>query len=267
MAARRLSGYHPAHVATVRDDTFTRSHGDAMTALRAILFDHDGTLVDSEPIHHAMWQGVLADYGVHLDDETYKRWYAGISTVNNAIDLVARFAIAEAHETLARQKAQVTDAFLSHSAFPLMPGVLEALARFRAAGLRFGIVTGAGPTGVRATLREHALNGVFETVVCGDEVPHSKPAPDAYLLALARLNLSAGECVAIEDTEHGVNAAAAAGIACVAVPNAMSARHDFSRASAVCGNLAEAVAWVGERYGNGSGLNRVRPVPDPGSVR
>jgi HAD superfamily hydrolase (TIGR01509 family) len=216
--------------------------------LKAVLYDHDGTLVDSEAAHYRMWAGVLAAHGVALSESEYQSHYAGIPTSANAGDLVARFAMAVPAGRLAEAKKSATDAFLSREAFPLMPGVRESLAYFGARGLRLGIVTGAGHTGVSTTLRAHGLAADFEVIVTADDVARSKPAPDSYLLAIERLGLAAAECVAIEDTAHGVASARAAGMACVAVPNAMSARHDFSRASAVAASLAEATRWIATKY-------------------
>ena len=75
----------------------------------------------------------------------------------------------------------------------------------------------------------------------------NKPAPDCYLLAAQRLGLAPAQCVAIEDTQAGVTSAVAAGMACVAVPHALSRHQDFSRASAVVDSLADAVAWIEAR--------------------
>lgn len=212
--------------------------------IKAIFFDHDGTLVDSEPIHYQLWRDVVAAHGVALAEALYRDCYAGIPTADNAVDLVARFAIDATPESLADAKNQATRRFLAQHAFPLMPGVSDLVPWCHGAGLRLAIVTGAGHDGVQSTLRQHSLGDFFETVVSGDDVAHSKPAPDCYLLAVRRLGLLPSECVAIEDTEHGVNAAAAAGVACLAVPNAMSRQHDFSRATAVFNDLAAAAAWL-----------------------
>ena len=212
--------------------------------IKAIFFDHDGTLVDSEPIHFQLWRDVLAARGIALSEALYRDCYAGIPTIDNAVDLVARFAIDEAPASLAEAKNVATRRFLEQRAFPLMPGVRAALTQFQRAGMRQAIVTGAGSDGVQTTLRQHALGEFFETFVSGDDVVNSKPAPDCYLLAVRRLGLSPCECVAIEDTEHGVNSAAAAGVRCLAVPNDLSRQHDFGQASAVCADLAAAAAWL-----------------------
>ena len=212
--------------------------------IKAVLFDHDGTLVDSEPTHFRMWQEVLTPYGVALSEKQYRDNYAGVPTAANAVDMVSRFAIDEVPAVLADAKNSATRTFLSRTAFSLMPGVREVLPLFRSGGLRLAIVTGAGSNGVQATLRVHALHEFFETVVSGDDVKRSKPAPDCHLLAIERLGLRPSECIAIEDTEHGVNAATSAGIACLAVPTDMSKHHDFSKATAVLGELGAAASWI-----------------------
>nr|MDH4449056.1 HAD-IA family hydrolase [Rhodoferax sp.] len=120
----------------------------------------------------------------------------------------------------------------------------ESLARLHMAGLRKGVVTGARMFAIASTLRSHTLAPEFEVVISADEVVHSKPAPECYLLALERMGLEAHEVVALEDTEHGVASAIAAGLACVAIPTAMSAVQDFSAATVVLPDMAAAVDWV-----------------------
>ncbi len=215
--------------------------------IKAVLFDHDGTLVDSEPSHFVMWQGVLKSYGIALSEQQYRDYYAGVPTAANAVDMVSRFSINEEPSTLAAAKNLATRTFLAHSAFPLMPSAKEVLSLLHDSGLRLAIVTGAGRDGVEATLRTHSLHKFFETVVSGDNVSSSKPFPDCYLLAIERLGLPASECIAIEDTEHGVNAATSAGIACLAVPTSMSRNHSFSKATAVLGDLRAAAALIQRR--------------------
>lgn len=229
--------------------TFVLRHSllqEIQLPIRAVLFDHDGTLVDSEPTHFLMWKEVLAAYGISLQKQQYQDHYAGAPTASNAIEMVSRFAINEVPAKLAEVKNSATRVFLAGTAFPLMPSVKEVLSSLRSCGLRLAIVTGAGRDGVQATLRAHSLDGHFETVVSGDDVRRSKPAPDCYLLAAERLGLHPSECIAIEDTEHGVEAATSAGVACLAVPTDMSRHHDFARATAVFADLKAAASWVEE---------------------
>lgn len=209
-----------------------------------VLFDHDGTLVESEGQHFALWNQVLAPYGFALTLAQYKDFYAGVPTDANAADLVERFGVRESPEVLARLKNESAQAYLQTHAFPLMPGVRASIAQLQAARLRLGVVTGARAYAIDATLRSHELAAAFETVVSADDVVHSKPAPDCYLLALQRMGVAAHQAVAFEDTEHGVAAAFAAGLACVAIPTEMSAGHDFSAATVILPSMQDAVRWV-----------------------
>ena len=211
---------------------------------KAVLFDHDGTLVDSEGQHWTLWNQVLKPYGVALTQAQYKDFYAGVPTDANAADLVARFGVQESPEVLARLKNESAQAYLQANAFPLMPGVRESIAQLQAAQLRMGLVTGARAYAIAATLRSRDLAPHFETVVAADDVVYSKPAPDCYLLALQRMGLQAHDTVAFEDTEHGVAAAIAAGLACVAIPTEMSASHDFSAATVTLPSMQDAVRWA-----------------------
>jgi len=115
--------------------------------------------------------------------------------------------------------------------------------------LKLGVVTGANAQGVRATLEAHGLAHRFCISISGDDVVNSKPAPDCYLLAARRLGLDPGECLAIEDTEHGLRAALGAGMPCLALPTAMSQHHDFSGALAVLDGLPDAVDHIRRTLG------------------
>ena len=216
--------------------------------LKAVFFDHDGTLVDSERVHYELWRDVLVTHGVALPEEQYRLCYAGVPTLDNAVDLVARHALAIPPLALAEEKRAATRAYLARQAFPLMPGAKEAVGHFCAAGVRVAVVTGSTRPDVDDTLSWHSLGGSVKIVISGDDVRRNKPAPDCYLLALQRVSASPSECVAIEDSEHGVLAATSAGLVCVAVPNPMSRHQDFRRASAVVTSLADAVRWIDSAF-------------------
>ena len=211
---------------------------------QAILFDHDGTLVDSEPSHLAIWNEVLEPLGVTIPEPLYKDLYAGMPTPANAVDIAERFGLDVAPAELAERKAEATRAFLAARPFPLMPGTREVLDRLQAAGLRLAVVTGAARDATRASLAGHGILDRFETVVTADDVAFSKPAPDCYLLAARQLGVSPSECVAIEDSEHGLQAAADADVPCVVKPTPMSAHHDFARATVRVDDLHAAAAWI-----------------------
>jgi HAD superfamily hydrolase (TIGR01509 family) len=212
-----------------------------------VLFDHDGTLVDSEDSHRAHWNAVLEPWGVSLDLALYQQIYAGMPTADNAADIVQRFGLQISAHALADAKNERTRDWLRTQAFPLMPGVVEVLDALQKNGVRLAVVTGARRYAIDATLRWHGLAHRFETVVCAEDVVCNKPHPAVYQLALERLGLKASDCVALEDTEHGLAAAAAAGVPCVAIPTRFSAEHNFSKAASVQPHLLAALAWMPSR--------------------
>ncbi|WP_417539233.1 HAD family hydrolase [Marinobacter sp.] len=217
-------------------------------SIQAVLFDHDGTLVNSEPVHLELWNTVLKTYGVQLTEQQYKDLYAGVPTPANAVDLVNRFGIPADAVALAKAKNLQTAKYLEQNSFPLMPGVIQTVSSLHQSGLKLGVVTGASANGVRATLGANQLESLFSVTVSGDDVMRSKPEPDCYLLTLERLSLKPEDCVAIEDTEHGLRAAALAGIACLAIPTEMTRNHDFSLATAVLPNMNAACEYIQKRY-------------------
>lgn len=198
---------------------------------QVILFDHDGTLIDSEAVHFTLWQSILVDYGITLTAQFYNEVMAGIPVKQNAIDLVRHFNIRAKPEALAEQKHACVRQYLAERAFPLMPFAKEAIIACHDAGYTVGIVTGGATASVARTLDTYGLGAYVSVVVAVEDVEHSKPAPDCYLKAMRQLHVNAAQCVAVEDTAHGLQAAVAAGIATVAVPTAQSAKHDFSHAS------------------------------------
>lgn len=218
--------------------------------IKAILFDHDGTLVDSEFVHFQMWVSILEPYGITLTEEDYIHEYAGIPSPANAIVMVDKYKLTVTSQVLNAAKSFATERYLSNQAFPLVSGAKEVIKHFALDDVRLAIVTGASGDAPRVTIDANGLQGHFDTVVSGDDVVHSKPAPDCYLLAVKRLGLKPSDCIAIEDTENGVKAAVAANIPCVAIATKMSKHQNLSKADKVVTSLIEAKIWIKETYFN-----------------
>lgn len=206
-----------------------------------ILFDHDGTLINSESVHFSLWQQILAKHGVTLTDAFYCEKMAGIPVKQNAIDVVRHFRLEVTPESLANEKHQKVKEYLSKQAFPLMPYATETIKLCFEKGYRLAIVTGGSALSVQKTLSAYNLAHYISCVVSVEDVANSKPAPDCYKLAMKQLAVLPSQCVAIEDTQHGMQAAVAAGIPCVVIPTAQSLKHNFSDATARYNNLHQ---WV-----------------------
>ena len=212
-------------------------------ALHAILFDHDGTLVDSEGTHLGLWRQVVAPYGVEIRDQDYWQHMLGVPIERNAADIIRLYGLDADPATLIEAKLAANQRFLDTSFFPAMSGadrVLQALA----GRVRLGLVSGSQRNCVEATLRGHGWSALFEQVVTGDDVIRNKPHPDGYRKALELMELEAGSCIAVEDTEVGVCAARAAGLQVIAIRCPLADNHDFSPAVAVVDSLVAAHDWI-----------------------
>ena len=119
-----------------------------------------------------------------------------------------------------------------------MPGANRIMKNFASLGIRMAIVSGSERFAIERSVSGNNFTQYIEYITTGEEVPSNKPAPDVYLKALQKMNLSASDCIAIEDTEHGVNAAVAAGIPCVAIPNPHSRAQNFTEADVQCQSLS-----------------------------
>lgn len=215
---------------------------------RALIFDVDGTLAETEEVHRQAFNEAFAAAGLrwHWDEETYARLLrvaGGKERIRafdqrNAVPLLSFAEIAALH----RAKTERYAALIAAGGCPLRPGVAAWLASARRRGQRLAIATTTTHGNIDALLsvalgRDWA--GLFEAVVAGDDVPRKKPAPDVYVEALARLALGPADCIAIEDSGNGLAAASRAGIPVVITRSAYFRDDDFAGALLVVDNLAE----------------------------
>lgn len=215
---------------------------DASIPLTAVIFDMDGVLIDSEPIHFEATRALLADHGVEYSADFDDNFYG--CTDRDVFRLLrARYRLAPAEEELAASWIARVVALLGRPLQP-MAGVPDVLRDLRDSGLRLALASSSAPEIIQATLTGLGLFGLFELVVSGHEVDRGKPAPDIFLETARRLGVPREACLVVEDSFNGVSAAAAAGIRCVAVPCPSTAGQDFSLAFGRLDNLRELPAFV-----------------------
>ena len=182
--------------------------------IKAVVFDLDGVLIDSEPTWDRVTRELLARHG-----RTFDRVIADQHMGMRLVDVVA--AVLTAHklevdpEVFARELLDNLIAEFERSLRP-MPGAEDALKLGPSLGLAVGLATGSPRRAVDAVLARYGWR--FNTICTGDDVTHGKPAPEIYQLAAARLGVPPAACVAIEDSRNGVRAAKAAGMVCISVP-------------------------------------------------
>jgi len=204
--------------------------------IQAVIFDMDGLMIDSEPLHKEAWQITLRRFGYELDEALFAQ-LVGLRTREDAVLLREHFHLPVKAEVLARQRNDLFLASLPGRVKP-MPGLRELIAQVRGCGLFSAVATSGERRYVDAVVRELNLDGVFDAMAVAEDVARGKPAPDVYLLAARRLGLPPAQCLALEDAPNGVLAAKAAGMQCVAVPNETTRSLDLSAADASLPSLS-----------------------------
>lgn len=189
-------------------------------AIRALLFDLDGTLADTDPLHFEAFAAALEPHGIAIDHQFFKTAISGRSNEAICRDLFPN-ASRDEHDRFADDKEA---AFRRASGgLTAIDGLHALLDRARGRGIRIGLVTNAPAANVHHVLDLLALTGAFDPLVLAEELPRSKPDPLPYQTALAALGLGPDEAVVFEDSIPGVQAGKAAGILTVGMTTTLSA--------------------------------------------
>jgi HAD superfamily hydrolase (TIGR01509 family) len=213
--------------------------------LKAIIFDVDGTLAETEEAHRRAFNQAFTE--AHRPWHWSEQDYEALLTTTGGRERIARYMAetglapdAGAVAALHRRKNEVYAAFLAAGAIVPRPGVMRLIGESRARGIALAIATTTSRSNLDALLR-HAFGqgaqGWFSVIVTGEDVQAKKPDPEAYRLALSALALDPARCVAIEDSRNGLIAARAAALATIVTPSRYTSSQDFLDAALVCGCL------------------------------
>ncbi len=203
----------------------------------AVVFDLDGVLIDSEQV----WDGVREE----LAKERGGHWHAGaqrdmmgMSSPEWSAYMHDRIGLADSPQEINRVVVERMLALYA-SGPPWLPGAREAVVRL-AEHFLLGLASSSNRVLIDAVLESGGIASLFAATVSSEEVAHGKPAPDVYLEAARRLGVDPAACVAVEDSHNGIRSAKAAGMRCIAIPNAHFPPGDaLAEADMVVGSVAE----------------------------
>jgi beta-phosphoglucomutase-like phosphatase (HAD superfamily) len=183
-------------------------------SFRAYLFDCDGTIADSMPLHYLAWKKALGEWKCEFEEELFYTW-GGMPVAEIISTLNQNHRLSMPVEEVSLRKES-----LYYELLPQLKAVPEVLEHIEAehGQIPFAVVSGSTLESVTASLVSLKLFDRFDTLVCAGDYEKSKPDPEAFLLAAARLEVAPEACLVFEDTEMGIQAAKAAGMASVKVP-------------------------------------------------
>jgi beta-phosphoglucomutase len=202
-----------------------------ITSLQAIVFDFDGVIADSEPLHLRAFQQILAEERIELSAADYYSRYLGYDDVGLfqalAVDRAVTMTDRQVTELVARKGVRLQQ--MLHDDHVLFPGAVEFI-RTAAAEVPIAIASGALKPEILSIIEAAGIDELFTTIVAAGDTPQSKPSPAPYRLAFEQLRAKSGReldprrCVAIEDSRWGLESAQGAGLRCVGVTNSYPAK-------------------------------------------
>jgi len=197
--------------------------------IKALVFDFDGLIVDTEvPIFRA-WQRIYREHGQELPLD---QWLKIIGTASGPFDPVIDLA-KKTGAKLDEQELKGLEVLYYQEATALqqlLPGVIDYLVAARQLGLKTAVASSSTRKWVMDHLNRFGIGGRFDAIICREDVKRTKPDPDLYLTALQRLGVQPAEAIAFEDSSNGIHAARAAGLFTVVVPNLLTVALDLSEA-------------------------------------
>ncbi|MEH1006585.1 HAD family phosphatase [Winogradskyella sp. ECml5-4] len=201
--------------------------------LKAVLFDMDGVIVDTEPLHRKAYYQMFKDVNVEVDDTLYES-FTGQSTINICNRLVDHFNLDKQPEHLVNIKRKhFKYLFENDSDLTLIEGVLECIKDYHANGVKLVVASSASMPNIERIFNRFNLNPFFIGKFSGADLEKSKPHPEIFIKAAAHTGFDKSECMVIEDSTNGIKAAYAAGIFCAGFKSKHSSGQDYTLANVV----------------------------------
>jgi len=206
--------------------------------IKALIFDFDGLILDTETAMFRSWEEIFVEYGITVSPMEWA------SLLGSSTDPTEAYEIIEKHigepvdrESIRARRMQRELELLKSE--EIMPGVLDLIAEAKERNLRLGVASSSDRKWVLGHLTRLGLHTNFESIRCADDVSNTKPSPDLYLAVLRDMGLQPHQAIAFEDSLHGVEAVKQAGIFCVAVPNNVTRHLLMPKADLMVNSLSE----------------------------
>tara|TARA_R110002012_G_scaffold81945_2_gene207323 strand:- start:150 stop:806 length:657 start_codon:yes stop_codon:yes gene_type:complete len=201
--------------------------------LKAVLFDMDGVIVDTEPLHHKAYYGMFNSLNLDITEQHYQS-FTGQSTINVCRQLCNHFELGNAPEELVQIKRNIfKDLFVSDGSLQLIDGVLDLIQDYHKNNITLVLASSASMQTIDSVFKRFELNPYFKAKLSGADLKASKPHPEIFLNAAESSGFKKEQCLVIEDSTNGIKAANAAGIFCVGYKSLHSKNQNYDTANLV----------------------------------
>ena len=210
-----------------------------MKQVKAVIFDMDGVIIDSEPIHSRVKMDTFAHFGIAFKEEDLALY---MGRTSNAIfkETLAKCGRTDIKpEDMAAYKHAHYLEILQSGEIAPVKGSVELIKSLHEAGIPLALATSSNVRVMNTVLDSFDIRPYFQSILSGGELPESKPHPAIYLISAERLGVAPADCLVIEDTTNGILAAKRAGMYCVAFRNPHSGKQDLSQADRIVDSLSE----------------------------
>ncbi len=198
--------------------------------LKAVIFDMDGVIIDSEPLHARAAILALKQYHVDISIE-YCSQFIGSTTYYMCQRMVEEFSLSITPEELLQANMDWKEALRTKEGYPAVPYVIDTIQNLHSHGVKLYIASSSPAADIEYVMSSLHIRDYFTGYISGTQLEHPKPAPDIFLAAAKQLGLRPDECIVIEDSTNGVKAALAAGMTCIGLVNPNSGKQELGKAS------------------------------------
>ena len=204
--------------------------------MKAVIFDMDGLIIDSEPIHFEVDMQTMREFGVNISKDELNK-YVGTTNEYMLNDLINKYKIQKSIKEILEYKMELTIRRIKETKINAISGIPELLISLKHNNIKTAIGSSSPKELIITVIEKFQLGKYFDCIVSGDEVKEGKPKPDIYLEVSKRIGVNPEECIVIEDSRNGVLAAKNAGMKCFGFRNVNSGNQDLSKADIIVDSI------------------------------
>lgn len=204
--------------------------------MKAVIFDMDGVIIDSEPIHFEVDMQTMREFGVNISKDELNK-YVGTTNEYMLNNLINKYKIQKSIKEILEYKMELTIRRIKETKINAISGIPELLISLKHNNIKTAIGSSSPKELIITVIEKFQLGKYFDCIVSGDEVKEGKPKPDIYLEVSKRIGVNPEECIVIEDSRNGVLAAKNAGMKCFGFRNVNSGNQDLSKADIIVDSI------------------------------